>query len=122
MDRTKQRFVARSRHKTLLNGTARHLIGNFNPVCARLGSIFEGVLTRELRSSAVREGLEPRWLGGHGEQCGGVAPLASGRFTRDGHTGGLDPSAGRVATSKRACREATGARMVAPVGVGEWNA
>jgi len=30
--------------------------------------------------------------------------------------------AGRVATSmKGACREATGALMVAPAGVGEWN-
>ena len=88
-----------------------------------MGSIFEGALDEGPPSSAVRKGLEPRLLGGHWGQCGGAAPLASGRFTRDGHTRGLDPSAGRVATSqKSACREATGALMVAPVGVGEGNA
>jgi hypothetical protein len=75
------------------------------------------------QSLAVRKGLEPRLLGGDWGQCGGVAPLVSGWFLRDGHTRGLRPSAGRVATSeKRACREATEALMVAPVGVEEGNA
>jgi hypothetical protein len=75
------------------------------------------------QASAVRKGLESRLWGGDWGQRGGVAPLVSGRFPSDGHTRGLKPLAGRVATSKkRACREVTGALMVAPVGVGEWNA
>ena len=84
-----------------------------------MGSIFEGVLPAGPPSSAVSKGLEPRRLGGPWGRCGGAAPLASGRCPRDGHTRGLDPSAGRVATSQTSAgREATGALMVAPVGVG----
>jgi hypothetical protein len=88
-----------------------------------IDQLMEGALDVGPQSSAGRKGLEPRLLGGHWGQCGGAALLASGQFTRDEHTRGLDPSAGRVATSqKRAGREATGALMVAPVGVGEENA
>jgi hypothetical protein len=75
------------------------------------------------QASAVRKGLESRLWGGDWGQRGGVAPLVSGRFPSDGHTRGLKPLAGRVAASqKRACREAPGILMVAPVGVGEGSA
>jgi hypothetical protein len=68
----------------------------------------------------VRKGREPRLLGGDWGQRGGVAPLVSGWFPRDGHTRGLRPSAGRVATSQtRACREATEALMEVPLDAGE---
>jgi hypothetical protein len=111
--------VARSRHN---NAVARNRAPSPREVYAwltRLGRLFEAALAEGPPSSAVRKGLEPRRWGGPWGQGGGAAPRASGRFTSDGPTRGLDPSAGRGATSqKSAWREATGALRVAPVGVG----
>jgi hypothetical protein len=115
--------VARSRHNNAVERSRAPAHREWSSGLTRLGSIFEGAWDEGPQASAVSTGLEPRRWGGPWGPCGGVAPLAAGRCASDGHTRGLEPSGGRVATRQtRAGRETTGARRGAPVRVGAWHA